>query len=172
MDDEDARQAGRTLARQRQVTAHLSISLQRIVFDRARRQPLVIPRNLLGLRESGIQRVEEHGRGHAADRESRRPLEKSTAIDQAMDVLVEQPQHFGIEIGCSLALHARTSVVGRGHYKKRSRACSRSIVVGLRQANGAVLTTTVIPSKLTSYRARLVVAGPAVTVPSRANIEP
>src|SRR5438105_1555360 len=87
------RQPARPLPGKRQVAAHRPRSVGRVVFHMARREPLIMLGSLVGLGETRVQRIEEHGGRHAARGESGRPLEESPAIDQAVNVLIEEPQH-------------------------------------------------------------------------------
>jgi len=76
----------------------------------ARRQPPIILGNLLRLCETGVQRIEEHCGRHAARGEPGRFLEEPSAIDQAVNVLIEEPQDLWMEIRRLLPFHALTSL--------------------------------------------------------------
>jgi hypothetical protein len=110
MHHQDARQPSRALHRHRQVAAHPPRSPGRVVFHMARRQPPVILGNLLRLGETRVQRIQEHGGRHAPCGEAGRPLEEPSAIDQAVNVLIEEPQDLWMEIRRPLPLHALTSL--------------------------------------------------------------
>jgi hypothetical protein len=62
---------------------------------------------LLCFHELRIQRVEKHGGRHAGHRELRRAIQKTSAVDRPVHVLVEEVQKLLIEIRRSLSLHAR-----------------------------------------------------------------
>ena len=109
VDDQHRRQLAGGIRGTREIAARLAGPLRRIELEVFGLQPLVVLRHDLRLGEPGVQGIEQHGGGHAADRELRGAIEKAAAVDVAVHVGVEQDQQVLVEVFCGLAFHLRSS---------------------------------------------------------------
>ena len=96
--DEDAGQLPGGVGRAAHVHLDLAVALRRVDLDPLGLEALVVLGHLLRLGELRIQHVEQHHRGHAADRELGRAVEEGAPIDVPMHVVIEDGPELGIEI--------------------------------------------------------------------------
>src|SRR5438034_2172929 len=103
--DENARQLAFRGDRTHQVSTRLFRSLRRWILEVFALQTPVVLGYLLGLRELGIQRVQQRRRGQSADGKPCGAIEEAATVDRAMNVLIEEVQEFLVEITRLLAVH-------------------------------------------------------------------
>ena len=110
VDDEDRRQLARGLCRLRQVTAHLSVTLRRLVFDALHLDARIFGLDGLRFEKLRAELIEQNRSGDAADGVLGRFIEKPAAIDRAVNVGVEENEQFLVEIMSSLTFHVTSSI--------------------------------------------------------------
>ena len=98
VNDQHHRQRLADLGRFHKIAARGAVTLRRGEFDVLRDQPRIVTGDFLRRGELRAERGEQPRRGAGADREARRADEEAATVDRAVDVLVEQLQHFWIEI--------------------------------------------------------------------------
>jgi hypothetical protein len=93
VDHEHCRQLPRSLGGPDEIAPHAARPRRRGVLYVLGLKPRVVLRNLLGLREAGVQGVEQHHGGETAHGVLGRPVEEAAAIEGAVDVGVETVVH-------------------------------------------------------------------------------
>src|SRR5688500_9249459 len=105
MDDENSWKLASRFRGTHEVPAHFAVAFWRIVLDMLGNDSFIVRAHHLRFEEFRAQLLEQHRGSDTADRKLRGLVEKSSPVDPAVDIGIEQNEQFLIEIMRGFSFH-------------------------------------------------------------------